>query len=122
MAYEWKANLACIATYKVLEGNNYLDQFEESVIPFEKAPEVTMDRLRYYPHTTSNPELIEVKSYETARKFVKLLVDSYSVKKEKNEMNSAEIIKEIAQIFARGGATILDLAETVDRLIKFQDE
>jgi hypothetical protein len=122
MAYEWKANLACIATYKVLEGNNNLNQFEESVIPFEKAPEVTMDQLRYYPHTTNNPDLIEVKSYEIARKFVKSIVNLYSVKKEKKEMNSAEIIKEIAQIFARGGATILNLAETVDRLIKFQDE
>ena len=122
MAYEWKANLVCIATYKVLEGNNNLDQFEESVIPFEKAPEVKMEQLRYYPQTTHNPDLIEVKAYETARKFIKIIVEQYSVKKEKNEINSAEIIKEIAQIFASGGASIINLAETVDRLIKFQDE
>src|SRR5262245_22362024 len=36
-AFEWKENLACMATYNVLEGDQFLDQFEDTDIPFATA-------------------------------------------------------------------------------------
>lgn len=120
--YKWQPNLACISTYKILEGDDNLDQFEEKDVPFDRAPDMKMNELRYYPKTTSNPDIIKVIAIEIARKFVKLLVKHYSVKKEKKEMNSAEIIMKIAGILELGEKMIKDLAATVDELIKFSDE
>lgn len=120
--FEWKPNLACIATYKVLEGDNNLDQFEESTLPFDKAKNVKLKDLRYYPKTTTNSDILDVVSYEVARKFVKLLVKLYSVKKEKKEVNSGEIIDAVAKVFRNGEKTIGDLAAAVDAHIKFADE
>lgn len=122
MAYQWQANLACIATYKTLEADDGLDQFEEADIPFSKAAEVKMKRLRFYPTGTTNPDIIEVLSIEMARRFVKLLVKRFSVKKQKKEISSQQIIMSIAEVFAKPDATLTDLAEVVDAAIAFADE
>jgi hypothetical protein len=120
--YKWKANLCCIATYKILEGDDLMDQFEETDVSFENAKEVKMGHLRYFPKTTTNPDVIELISYEIARKFLKLVVKGYSVKKEKSQTKSSEIIVILASIFRNRDATIKDLAEKTDLLIKFSDE
>ncbi len=120
--YNWKSNLACVATYKVLEGDQMLDQFEEYDISFDDAKDVIISDLRFYPKTTSNADIIEMVSYEIARKFLKLIVKGYSVKKEKAQVGSAEIITKLASVFRNKDATIKDLAETTDSLIKFGDE
>jgi hypothetical protein len=120
--YEWKTNLCCVATYKTLEGDTKMDQFEEGDIPFDGAKSVQMQSLRYYPKTTNNPDIIEMISFEVARKFLKLVVRDYSVIKEKSQISSADIIIALASIFRSKEATIKDLAETADSLIKFSDE
>ena len=28
--YVWRENLACVATYKILEGDKFLDEFEDA--------------------------------------------------------------------------------------------
>lgn len=120
--YKWKSNLACIATYKVLEGDQFLDQFEEHDVPFDNAPNIKIGDLRFYPKTTSNVDIIELISFEVTRKYLKLIVKTYSVKKEKSQMASSKIITLLASIFKNKDATIKDLAEKVDLLIKFFDE
>ncbi|MFZ6756004.1 hypothetical protein ACO0K9_02200 [Undibacterium sp. Ji50W] len=120
--YQWKANNACVATYKVLEGDNFLDQFEDKDIPFEKAGSVKMGTLRYFPKTTGNIDIIDVISMGIARDFLKGVVKTYVVTKEKQTINSADILTAIAEIFGDGKKTICDLAEVVDGLIKFPDE
>ena len=120
--YKWKANICCIATYKILEGDDLMDQFEEEDVSFEDAKDVRMDSLRYFPKTTTNPDIIELISYEVARKYLKLIVKWYSVKKEKSQTKSSEIIVLLASIFRNKDATIKDLAEKADSLIKFSDE
>lgn len=120
-AYQWKENNACVATYKVLEGDKFLDQFEDADISFKKAPTVKLKTLSYYPKTTTNPQILDVLSTEIARKFVEYLVKVYTVKKE-NAKSSAAIMSEIARVFADGNKTIKDLAEVVDANIKFPDE
>lgn len=120
--YEWKANLCCIATYKTLEGDDKMDQFEEEDIAFEDAAAVTMKSLRYFPKTTTNPDIIEMISFEIARKFLKLVVKDYTVSKEKSKTKSSKIIVSLSEVFRDAGATIKDLAEVTDGLIKFSDE
>lgn len=121
MAYRWKENIACTATYKVLEGDKFLDQFEDSDIPFAKAPKVKLKTLRYFPKTTTNPQFIEVLSIEIARQFIKHIVKTFTVTKQKAN-SSSEIIDAIAKVFADGEKTIKDLAEIADDNIKFPDE
>jgi hypothetical protein len=120
--YKWKTNLACISTYKILEGDNSLDQFEETNISFNDAQDIKMEQLNYYPKTTNNTDIIRLISFEIARKFIKLLVKQYSVRKEKNEITSEQILTSIAEIFQDKNKKIIDLAETVDKFIKFSDE
>jgi hypothetical protein len=121
-AYDWKETNACVATYKVLEGDKFLDQFEDADIPFSKASSVKLKTLRYYPKTTTNPQIIELLSIEIARKFVTYVVKIFTVSKQNTEKSSAAIISEIAKVFADGSKTIKDLAEIVDANIKFPDE
>ena len=121
-AYKWRENNACNATYKVLEGDKFLDQFEDSQIPFSKAGSVKLKSLRYFPNTTTNPQILEVLSLEIARKFVTDIVKVYTVSKQNTEKSSAQIISAIAQVFADGEKVIKDLAEIVDENIKFPDE
>jgi hypothetical protein len=120
--YKWEVNQACVSTYKILEGDDFLDQFEESDWSFDDAKDLRMEQLRYYPKTTANPDIIKLVSYEIARKFIKYVVKHYSVKKEKKETTSEEIITKVASIFAYKDKTVGDLAEAVDNLVKFSDE
>lgn len=120
--YEWKENNACVATYKVLEGDQFLDQFEEAEIPFKKASSIKLKALRYYPQTTSNTQIIEVLSLGIARKFLKHVMKVYTVGKQNKNSSSASIITNIAAVFADGNKTIKDLAEVVDANIQFPDE
>lgn len=120
--YEWKANLCCIATYKTLEGDLLMDQFEEKNVSFDDAKGLKMGDLRYYPKTTSNPDIIELISYEVARKFFKLVVKGYIVKKEEKKTKSSEIIVLLASVFRDKDATVKSLAEKADSLLKFSDE
>ena len=53
MAYVWRNNNACVATYKVMVGDYFLDQFEESNVPFANAGAVKMGQLRYFPKRKS---------------------------------------------------------------------
>lgn len=120
--YKWRENNACNATYKVLEGDKYLDQFEDSQIPFGKAGSVKLKTLRYFPKTTTNPQILEVLSFEIARKFVTDVIKVYTVSRQNTQKSSAQIITSIAKVFGDGEKTIKDLAEVVDGNIKFPDE
>jgi hypothetical protein len=122
MAYEWKENNACVATYKVLEGDKFLDQFEDADIPFKKAGAVKLKALRYFPKTTQNNQIIEVLSIEIARQFLTHLTKVFTVSKQDGSKSSAKIILALAKLFADGSKTIKDLAEVVDENIKFPDE
>jgi len=120
--FSWRPNLVCIATYNLLEGDDAMDQFDESDIPFDKAADVALKGLRYFPKTTTNDYILDVIFYEVAKKFVTLLVKNYSVNTEKDELNSMDIIEAISGIFRDGEKTIKDLASATDELFKFPDE
>ena len=121
-SYKWKKNNACNATYKVLEGDSFLDQFEDSEISFNSAPSVKLKKLLYFPQTTANSQIIDALSLDIARKFIKYIMKIFTVEKEDTDDTSQAIIISIAKVFADGEKTIKDLAEIVDKKIKFPDE
>lgn len=121
-SYEWKENLVCISTYKILEGDDFLDQFEEAEFSFNDAKDLKMEQLRYYPKTTNDNDIIKLLSYEIARKFIKILIKNYTVKKEKKEITSEQFLSCVAEIFQDKNKKVIDLAEMVDSKVKFSDE
>ena len=120
--FEWKENQACVSTYKVLEGDRFLDQFEDADIPFEEAGPTKLGSLRYFPKTTTNPQIIKVVSLEIARNFLHTLVKTFTVKKEDPSVSTPATIKAIATVFENPKKTIAHLAELVDKHVKFPDE
>jgi len=119
--YKWRENNACVATYKVLEGDHFLDQFEDAELPFDKAGAVQLKTLRYYPKTTTNSDLIAGLADGIARRFLGFVAKVYTVRKQK-ATSSASIINAVAAVFADGSKTIAHLAAAVDDVIKFPDE
>lgn len=120
--YKWRQNMACVATYNILEGDSFLDQFEDSEISFKDAEKVKLNTLPYYPQTTNNPEILRIAGYEYARLFIKYLVKIYTVSRQNIKTSSAEILTAIAETLMDGEKTILELAEVVDDNIRFPDE
>ncbi len=119
--YKWIENNACVATYKVLERDEFLDQFDGSAIAFDAAGAVRLGSLKYFPKTTTNSEMLRLLSMEMARKFLEFLTKVYVVKKERQSPTS-EVIAALADVFADGSKTICDLAAVADAKIKFPDE
>lgn len=120
--YEWRENNACVATYNVLEGDTFLDQFEDIDIPFEDAPEVQMKRLRYFPKSTGNPHLLAVLGNQMARDFLRHVSKTFTLKKEIPGKSTAELIEELSDVFTDKDGTIRDLAKILDDNVKFPDE
>jgi hypothetical protein len=121
VSYAWRNNNACVATYKVLSSDIFLDQFEGSDIPFDAAGAVALGSLRYFPKTTINPEIVSVLSMEIARRYVGCVTKLYTVNAEKGS-NSAAVVAAIAAVLANPKLTIADLAAVTDSQIRFPDE
>lgn len=120
--YEWKENPACVATYNILEGDKFLDQFEDADVKFEDAGELKIGNLLFYPGTTSNGNILDLVSLNIAQKFLSLLVKTYTVKKENPAKQTAKTIQSLAEIFRDKSKTLADLAEVVDADVKFPNE
>jgi hypothetical protein len=120
--YKWRNNIACVATYRILESDRFLDQFEDTVIPFSEAGTTKLSDLRYFPKTTGNANILEILSLEISRQFIKYLVKLYTVRKENSQNTTAEIIQGLATIFANGDSVVRDIAAYADEAINFPDE
>ena len=119
----WSAErIACVATYKILEGEEFLDQFEDADVPFEEAADLEMGRLLYYPKTTANASIIRLLSLQMAQKFLHHVVSTFTVKKEDPGKDTAETVKDLAEVFAQKNATLSELAEVVDADVRFPGE
>jgi len=120
--YEWRQNNACVATYNVLEGDNFLDQFEDIDIPFDSAPDVTMAKLRYFPKSTGNSNLLEVLGNQMARKFLKHVSKTFTLQKQTPGKKTADFVEELSDVFSSKSGTLRDLAKILDDNVKFPDE
>ena len=122
MAYIWRNNNACVATYKVLEGDYLLNQFEDYNIPFPQAGAVKLGLLPYYPKTTTNRDIVEAIAYEFAGKFLSYVQKIYTVTLQNKYGPSPNLLAKLAAVFANAQSTMVDLAEAVDGDLRFPDE
>jgi len=120
--YEWRKNNACVATYNVLEGDNFLDQFEDVDISFDDAPDVTMDKLRYFPRSTGNANLIGVLGNQMARKFLKFVSKTFTLEKQQRGQKTADFVEALTAVFGNKKGTVRDLARILDENVEFPDE
>lgn len=120
---EWEEeNMACVATYRILEGDKFMDQFEDSEVAFPKAAQLKMGELRYFPKTTKNSAIIKGIAFDRARQFFTLLLKTFTVKKEALDDSTEAVIISIAGVFQDRNKTLLDLAQLVDDRVKFPGE
>jgi hypothetical protein len=122
MAYQWNKNLCCIGTYKTLSDNSKLDQFEEEDVSFESASEIKMNQLRYYLHTTTNKDALQHVGLQMAMSFLNNFSQNYVLTKQKKALQTADMYRDLASIFQDGEKTINELAELMDKYVKFEDE
>lgn len=119
MTFAWGNTMPCVATYRILEGDRFLDQFEDVDIPFEEAGEVKMSSLRYFPRTTTNSAIIELLALEMSQRFLTLVQKTFTIKPHKTGDTAANIIRDVAAVFGNRDKLISDLAEAVAARIDF---
>ena len=118
MAFQWsKDSIACVATYNILEGEEFLDEFEDVDYPFDKANELKMGELLYYLHGASSDVMDGVAEME-AVEFLEYLVRAYGVKK-RNKEKLGKIVARLTKIFRDKTKTLAALAEEVDASLRF---
>jgi len=122
VAFKWKDNMVCTGTYTVLENDKFLDQFEDVEIPFESAGETPLSELRYNLRTTKNANFNKGLTLELAQDFLTYLEKIYRVGFQNDGDTAQAIIRRVAKVFANPENTIADLAEQVDKDLKFPDE
>lgn len=120
--YQWRNNLACVATYKVLERDDLLDQFEQTAVPFHKAGSLAIGGLRFYPKTTANPHVVSSAALEMSFEFVRYVNKYYRVVKEDSSVPTSEIVDKLCGVFASSRKTLTDLAAVLDKYVQFEDE
>ena len=115
-------NMACVATYRILEGDKFMDQFEDTEIAFADASDLAMGQLRYFPKTTRNSAIIKGIAFDRARQFFTLLLKTFTVRKETIDDRSESVIISLADVFEDSDKTLLDLAQLVDDRVRFPGE
>jgi hypothetical protein len=121
-AATWGDTLACVATYNILEGDQFLDQFEDSEVPFDEAGELKVRDLRFFPRTTTNANIIEALSLDIAMRFLRHLVKTFTNRKQDRNKSTQELIEALAVAFRQPDTTLTEIATLVDALFKFPDE
>lgn len=119
MAYQWRNNPACVATYSIMEGEKFLDLFEYSDIPFEAAGAVTMGQLQLFPNNDSYNDLV---AEQFALKFERFARKSFTAGRENPAGKLSVIVADIAAVLLKSDATMADLAETADAHFRFPNE
>jgi hypothetical protein len=114
--------MACIATYAILEGDKFLDQFDGFFLPFDRAGETLLTSLPYFPKFGASPHDIEGRADQMARKFFKFVVINYTNRKE-NVMDSVEgVVGKMKANFMDKSTTFEDLADVTDAFFRFSGE
>lgn len=119
----WNAkNLACIATYNILEGDSLLNQFDRMFLDFDAAGAVPLSRLPYFPKFGGAASDIEGRAAQMARQYFKFLVTLFTNRKERPADSIESMLRKFASLFASSSATIGDLAQAADAFLKFKGE
>jgi TorA maturation chaperone TorD len=115
-------NMACIATYNILEGDQLLNQFDRVFLPFDKAGATKLSSLPYFPKFGGASSDIEGRSAQMARQFFKFLITLFTNRKERPADTIEGMLGVLGNLFASRTATIADLAKAADDFLKFRGE
>lgn len=118
-AFAWGNTLPCVATYKVLEGDTLLNQFEDASTPFADAGSMKMSSLLYFPHTTTNSDIIDMLADQMARKFLTLIQKNFTITIHDPNERTGDVIDKVSAIFADADKTLADLAKVISDEIDF---
>jgi hypothetical protein len=115
-------NVACVATYNILEGDQLLNQFDRVFLSFSKAGAVLLSTLPYFPKFGGAADDIEGRAAQMARQYFKFLITLFTNRKERPADTIEGMLGSFAALFASKTATIADLAQAADGFLKFKGE
>lgn len=119
MSYEWKNNLACKATYVILE--DMLEQIDGLLVPQSQAGNYKIEYLTSFPDDASG-KIKEKWSKKISSKFIQYVLKLYDVRKERSSDTIRAWHKDTWPIFNDGDKTLTELAGVLDSYCKFSDE
>ena len=114
----WKRDLACVSCYKTLEE---LHQFNAAKLPFEEADALSVKALNYWPVSSDDPGLRTMSAMLLTQQYVRILSRAY-VLTAQVDATWKDVMRAMEKVLVDEGATVGDLAATIDDLIKFEDE
>jgi hypothetical protein len=120
--FRWRENMACVATYNVLEHDDKMDQFEDADVAFDDAAGLQMGQLRFWPGVSLPAGAIDSIARLKAQEFLFLIQKNFTSKKQDPSLSSGGVIRATGKVFATRTATLADLAELVDASFRFPDE
>lgn len=115
-------NMACLATYNILEGDQLLNQFDVLFLKFKDAGAVRLSSLPYFPKFAAAPEDIEGRAAQMARRYFKFLITLFTHRKENKATSVGTVLGSFETLFASEASTITDLAAAADGFLKFANE
>lgn len=115
-------NVACIATYNILEGDQLLNQFDRVFLSFANAGGTKLSSLPYFPKFGGAASDIEGRAAQMARQYFKFLITLFTNRKERPADTIEKMLGALAALFESKTATIADLAAAADGFLKFKGE
>jgi hypothetical protein len=118
MAFEWTKNLACGSCYKIL---GELHQFDAAKVSFKKAASLGVKTLNYWPVSSNTLDARAISAQLLTQSYIPLLA-KYYVLKPQNNSKWKDVRRAMQSVLVDEDKTVQDLAEAIDKLIKFEDE
>ncbi|WP_340676836.1 hypothetical protein [Paraglaciecola sp.] len=122
MAYKWQKNYACTTVFAVFRSKSMLDQ---QTVPsaFDQAGNTKLGTLTYFPRTNTDATLLDNQATMMANMFVNHMANLGVINEMEEEGTTKHDVKQkLKDIFKDGSKTLKDVAETIDKMIKFFDE
>lgn len=122
-AFKWAAaNMACFATYNILELDDRLDQFDKAFIPFKDAGTVKLSSLPYAGAGLISPADLNARVELFSRRFIRFVVENYTNRKENKTDSLVKLRADMMGLLEGKDGTIADLARLTDAFFKFDGE
>lgn len=117
--FKWTNKLSCVSCYKILA---QAQQFNEAVLSFDAAPDALLSSLNYFVMSSATPALLQASALMLTQQYVKLLSTQYLVAAQMQGIVWTDVQLAMHQLLIDKKATVKQLANLVDVMIKFQDE
>src|SRR5688572_7046820 len=113
-------NPACVAAFNILEGDNLLNQFDTSFLPFNEAGDIKLSTLPYFPKFGADPRDVDGRAAQMARQYFTFLIRLFTNRKERPMDGVRKVLEAFKAEFASTTSTIASLAAVTDDFLKFK--